>query len=93
MGETWDINRDRYGKIECGVNEVGKRGECFEKKKVLISRHNVFGIPCSLWARRSGVGIAARARDLCLVRNIQFSCGTHLHLVPGFFARGNVTCT
>ena len=46
-------------------------------KKVLISRHSVCGIPCSLWARRSGVGIAAGARDLCLVQSVQFSCGTH----------------
>ena len=29
VGETGEINRDWYGKIECGVNEVGKRGECF----------------------------------------------------------------
>jgi hypothetical protein len=32
VGERGEINRDRYGKIECGVNEVGKRGECFGKK-------------------------------------------------------------
>jgi hypothetical protein len=32
MGETGEVNRDWYGKIECGVNEAGKRGECFEKK-------------------------------------------------------------
>jgi len=36
---------------------------------------------------RSGVGIAAGARDLRLVQNVQFSCGTHphpFHLVPGY---------
>jgi hypothetical protein len=48
VGEKGEISRDWYGKIECGVNETGKRGACFEKKKkVLISRHSVFGI---LWS-------------------------------------------
>jgi hypothetical protein len=31
MGETGEVHRDWYGKIECGVNEARKRGECFEK--------------------------------------------------------------
>jgi hypothetical protein len=46
VGERGEITRDWYGKIECGVNETCKRGACFEKKIVLISRHSVFGI---LW--------------------------------------------
>jgi len=86
VGETGEINRDWYGKCdECGVNEGGKRGECFEKK-MLFSRHTVFGTPCSLWAGRSGIGIAAGARDLRLVQNVQFSCGTHP--APSSFSTG-----
>ena len=75
MGKIGEINKERYGKIECCVNEVGKMENVL--KRVLNSRRSIFSIVSRLRAGRSGVQIPAGARDISLIQNVQANCGAH----------------